>query len=158
LPRRARRVTTVDAHDQGVPAMDDAVRYLNPEGAVAPLGRYSHAAVVSGGKLAFIAGQVAVDAAGEPIAPGDLEGQIPAVFDNIAKVLAGLGIGFRDVVEFTSYICGDDARAGWYRGRDAVYARLFPDGAYPPNTLLIISGLARPEFRCEISAVARVPG
>lgn len=138
--------------------MDDAVHYLNPEGAPAPLGRYSHAAIVAGGKLAFIAGQVAVDAQGEPIAPGDLEAQIPAVFDNIAKVLTGLGVGFRDVVEFTSYICGDDARGAWYRGRDAVYARLFPDGAYPPNTLLIISGLARPEFRCEISAVVRLPG
>jgi enamine deaminase RidA (YjgF/YER057c/UK114 family) len=137
--------------------MSRHVRYVNPPGTVAPLGRYSHAAVVENGRLAFVAGQVAVDERGEVVAPDDLERQIPAVFDNIAKVLDGLGAEFADVVEFTSYICGDDARAAWYRGRDAVYNQRYPNGDYPPNTLLIIAGLARPEFRCEISAVVRLP-
>jgi len=138
--------------------MSRTVRYLNPEGAPAPLGRYHHVAIPEGGKLAFIAGQVAVDAAGESVAPNDLEAQIPVVFGNIETVLGGLGVGFADVVEFTSYICGAGARDAWFRGREAVYARIYPDGAYPPNTLLIIDGLARPELRCEISAVARLPG
>ncbi len=138
--------------------MTASVRYLDPAGCPAPLGRYSHAAIVNGGPLAFVAGQVAVDAGGEPVAPDDLEAQIPVVFDNIEKVLNGLGAGFTDVVEFTSYICGDDARAAWFRGRDAVYDRLYPRGAYPPNTLLIVAGLARPEFRCEVSTVVRLPG
>lgn len=137
--------------------MGPNVRYLNPPGTVPPLGRYSHAAVWSGGSLAFVAGQVAVDERGEVVGAGDLERQIPVVFENIGRVLTGLGVGFSDVVEFTSYICGDDAREAWYRGRDAVYDRCYPGGAYPPNTLLIISGLARPEFRCEISAIVRLP-
>ena len=41
--------------------------------------------------------------------------------------------------------------------RDAVYAEHFPDGNYPPNTLLVISGLVRPEMKVEISAVVRLP-
>ena len=137
--------------------MAASVRYLNPEGAPAPLGRYHHVAIPEPGTLAFVAGQVAVDAAGEPVAPNDLEAQIPAVFANLETVLQGLGASFGDVVEFTSYICGDGAREAWFRGREAVYDRVYPDGAYPPNTLLIVAGLARPEFRCEISAVVRVP-
>lgn len=137
--------------------MTEPVTYLNPPGAVPRLGRYSHVAVPAPGRLAFIAGQVAVDDRGAPVAPGDLAAQVPVVFDNIAKILDGLGAGFGDVVEFTSYITGDDAREGWFRARDAVYDQRFPTGAYPPNTLLIISGLARPEFRVEISLVVRLP-
>ncbi len=137
--------------------MTSAVTYLNPRGAVPRLGRYSHAAVAASGRLACIAGQVAVDEAGNPMAPHDLGRQVPVVFDNIGKILSGLGVGFDSILAFTSYICGDDARDGWYAARDSVYDRLFPSGDYPPNTLLIISGLARPEFRVEVSAMACLP-
>lgn len=137
--------------------MRRAVTYLDPEGAVPKLGRYSHAAITTPGRLAFIAGQVAVDDAGAPVAAHDLARQVPVVFANVGKVLHGLGAGFDDVLEFTSYIVGDDARDRWYRARDAVYERLYPTGAYPPNTLLIITGLAKPEFRVEVSAVVRLP-
>jgi enamine deaminase RidA (YjgF/YER057c/UK114 family) len=137
--------------------VNDTVEYRNPPGTPPPLGRYRHAAITGPGRIAFVAGQVAVDGEGVPIAPGDLEAQVPVVFDNIGRVLEGLGVGFNDVLEFTSYICGDGAREGWFRGRDAVYDRLYPSGAYPPNTLLLISGLARPEFLVEISAIVRLP-
>ena len=137
--------------------MTRAVTYLDPPGAVPRLGRYSHVATTTAGRLAFVAGQVAVDESGELVAPGDLAAQVPVVFDNVGRILYGLGVGFADVLEFTSYLTGDDARLGWYAARDAVYDRLYPDGVYPPNTLLIISGLARPEFRVEISAIVRLP-
>jgi hypothetical protein len=39
-----------------------------------------------------------------------------------------------------------------YRKRE--FPRLFPNGAYPPNTLLIIDRLVREDFLIEISAVA----
>lgn len=136
--------------------MTTMVTCLNPEGTVPCLGRYSHAAVTGAGRIAYIAGQVAVDARGEPVAPGDLGAQVPVVFDNIGKVLEGLGVGFDRVLQFTSYITGDDAREGWYGAREAVYDRLYPTGAYPPNTLLIVSGLATPAFRVEVSAIARL--
>ncbi|MGB6569869.1 MAG: hypothetical protein WBF02_21475 [Xanthobacteraceae bacterium] len=34
------------------------------------------------------------------------------------------------------------------------FPKLFKDGAYPPNTLLIIDRLVREEFLIEVSAVA----
>ena len=137
--------------------MSKAVTYLNPPGAPAPLGLYSNAAIAEPGRLAFIAGQVAVDAEGTIVAPGDVAAQTPVVLDNIGLVLKGLGASFADVLEFTTYIVGTESRESWLAARTEVYGRLFPEGNYPANTLLIIGGLARPELMVEVSAVARLP-
>lgn len=135
-----------------------SVTYLNPETHLPPTGRFSHVAIAEPGRLAFIAGQVALDGAGTLVAPNDAGGQFPQVFANLATILSGIGAGFGDVVELTTYLVGEESRQPWLDARDAVYAEHFPDGAYPPNTLLIISGLVRPEMKVEISAVVRLPG
>ena len=134
-----------------------SVHYLNPETHTQPQGRYSHVAVMEPGKLAFIAGQVATDENLNLVAPNDAGGQFPQVFRNIAKVLGGLGAGFGDIVELTTYLVGEGSREPWLATRDAVYKEYFGDGPYPPNTLLIISGLVRPEMKVEISAIVRLP-
>ena len=134
------------------------VRYLNPENHLPPQGRYSHVAIAQPGRLAFIAGQVALDERGELVGPNDVAAQFPQVFRNIGRVLDGIGAGFRDIVELTTYLVGEESRAPWLAARDAVYREHYGDGPFPPNTLLIISGLVRPEMRVEVSAVVRVPG
>lgn len=133
------------------------VTYLNPSTHTLPQGRYSHVAMMEPGRLAFIAGQVATDADLNLIAPNDAGGQFGPVFDNIAKVLDGIGAGFSDIVELTTYLVGEDSREPWLAAREAVYKQHFGDGPYPPNTLLIISGLVRPEMKVEISAIVRLP-
>jgi hypothetical protein len=40
------------------------------------------------------------------------------------------------------------------KARAAVFPQLFPDGVYPPNTLLVVSSLVRPELLVEIEAMA----
>ena len=131
---------------------------LNPENHLAPQGRYSHVAVAEPGRLAFIAGQVALDGAGALVGPNDVAAQFPQVFRNIGTVLEGIGAGFRDIVELTTYLVGEESRAPWLEARNAVYLEHFGEGPYPPNTLLIISGLVRPEMRVEVSAIVRLPG
>jgi enamine deaminase RidA (YjgF/YER057c/UK114 family) len=42
------------------------------------------------------------------------------------------------------------------RVRDALYADIYPQGSYPPNTLLIISALVNPDLLLEIEAVAAI--
>ena len=138
--------------------MSRAVTYLNPPSAPRVIGMYSHVALAEPGRLAFIAGQVSVDVSGEMVAANDLAGQVPVVFENIGKILADLGATFADVVEFTTYLVGPESRQPWFDARRDVYGRLFPDERYPPNTLLIISGLNKPEMLVEISAIVRVPG
>ncbi|MEL7467588.1 MAG: Rid family hydrolase [Pseudomonadota bacterium] len=134
-----------------------SVQYLNPEGYPRPAGRYSHVAIAEPGRLAFIAGQVAVDADGVLQAPGDTAGQMPFVFRNLGTVLEKIGASFSDVLELTTYLVGADSRQPWMEARDAVYAEHYGDGPYPPNTLLIISGLAHPDMKVEISAIVRLP-
>ncbi len=137
--------------------MSKTVTYLNPAGAPAPLGLYSNVAIAEPGRLAFIAGQVAVDATGEIVGPHDVAAQTPVVLDNIGLILKDLGVGFSEVLEFTTYIVGPESREPWLAARTEAYGRLFPEGNYPANTLLIIGGLARPELMVEVSAVARLP-
>ena len=38
-----------------------------------------------------------------------------------------------------------------------MFPTIFPEGDYPPNTLLVIDGLVREEFLVEVSAVAALP-
>ena len=137
--------------------MSKTVTYLDPPGAPAPLGLYSHVAIAEPGRLAFIAGQVAVDAQGEIVGPHDVAAQTPVVLDNIGLILKDLCVGFSEVLALTTYIVGLESRAPWLAARTEAYGRLFPEGSYPTNTLLIISGLARPELMIEVSAVARLP-
>lgn len=133
------------------------VTYIAPDNHLPPTGRFSHVAVAEPGRLAFIAGQVALDGEGQLVGPNDAGTQFPQVFQNLKTILEGLGAGFGDVVELTTYLVGEESRQPWLDTRDAVYAEHFPDGAYPPNTLLIISGLVKPEMKVEISAIVRLP-
>lgn len=136
--------------------MGKHVTYINPKSAPKP-GMYSHVAIADGGRIAYIAGQTSVDMAGNPVSATDFTGQIPVVYDHIGRILKELGADYSDVLQYTTYLVGTDKREAWQKGRMELYKKLYPDGKYPPNTLLIISGLARPEYLLEISAIARIP-
>jgi hypothetical protein len=57
-------------------------------------------------------------------------------------------------VQFTSYLVRPQDATAFreYRGRE--FPKLFPNGAYPPNTLLIISRLANESYLLEVQTVA----
>ena len=137
--------------------MAKGVTYLNPANAPQP-GMYSHVAITEGGRIAYIAGQTSVDLAGKPVSPTDFAGQIPVVFGHIGAILKDLGADWSDVLQYTTYLVGTDKREAWQKGRMELFAKIYPDKKYPPNTLLIVQGLARPEYLLEISAIVRLPG
>ena len=132
------------------------VTYINPPSAPPPAGMYSHLARMAPGELAFIAGQVAVDAKGTPVGAGDLAAQVEQVFKNLGGILRDLGTDFESVVQFTTYLTKAESIPVWISARSEVYPKLFPGGKYPPNTLLVVGGLVKPEFLLEIEAIARV--
>lgn len=134
------------------------VTYINPPSVPAPAGMYSHVARMAPGELAFIAGQVAVDQKGNVVGVGDLAAQVDQVFANLGAILKDLGTDFESVVQFTTYLTKADSIPVWMSARGAVYPKLFPGGQYPPNTLLVIDRLVKPEFLLEIEAITRVPG
>jgi enamine deaminase RidA (YjgF/YER057c/UK114 family) len=134
------------------------VTYVNPPSAPPPQGMYSHVARMQPGEIAFIAGQVAIDAKGNPLGVGDFAAQVAPVFENLGKILKDLGTDFESVVQFTTFMTSADYIPAWMKERSALFPKLFPGGKYPPNTLLVIDRLVKPEFLLEVEAIARVPG
>jgi enamine deaminase RidA (YjgF/YER057c/UK114 family) len=134
------------------------VTYLNPPSSTPPAGMYSHVARMVPGELAFIAGQVAVDRAGATVGVGDVAAQVEQVFANLGDILKDLGADFEQVVQLTTYLTSADSLPPFMSARAALFPKLYPGGTYPPNTLLIVNRLVKPEFLVEIAAIARLPG
>ena len=134
------------------------VTYVNPPSAPPVQGMYSHVARMAPGEIAFIAGQVAIDAKGNPVGVGDLSLQVNQVFANLGLILKDLGADFESIVQFTTFLTKADSIPMWMTARSAIFPKLFPGGKYPPNTLLVIDRLVKPEFLLEVEAIARLPG
>lgn len=129
---------------------------LQPKGVPAPTGKYSHAARVNDGNLLVVAGQVPLDIDGNLVGEGDVGAQTPQVFQNIEAVLQSARGSFASVVEFTYYIVGRENVQGFIKARTGIFDEIYPDGGYPPATLLVVSGLANEKFLLEVSALAVV--
>jgi enamine deaminase RidA (YjgF/YER057c/UK114 family) len=128
------------------------IQCLNPDNMAKPLAAYSNIARVKASEYLFIAGQIGTDKAGK--APADFEAQCALVFEAIGAALTSQGAGFANIVSFTSYLVHsqDIVKFAAFRARE--FPRLFPGGAYPPNTLLIIDRLVREDLLVEVAAVA----
>jgi enamine deaminase RidA (YjgF/YER057c/UK114 family) len=121
------------------------------------LGMYSHGMVATGGELVVVAGQVGVDADGRLVAPGDVAGQTRQALANVDAVLRAAGCSMRDVVRFQTFLTHAADIDGFMRARRDAFPGYFPDGVYPPNTLLVVSRLVQPELLVEIEAMAVKP-
>ena len=128
------------------------VQILNPDTLGQPLGQYSQIARVKASEFLFIAGQVGAGKDGKTA--GDFAAQCDRTFANLGAALASQGASFANVAEFTTYMVHSQDIAKFMEWRKREFPRLFPDGKYPPNTLLIVDRLVREEFLIEVSAVA----
>jgi enamine deaminase RidA (YjgF/YER057c/UK114 family) len=118
-----------------------------------PLGLYSHGMTAGPGELVVVAGQVGM-AAGQVVGPGDVGKQTRQALANIEAVLRAAGSSMRDVVRLQTFLTNADDIEGFMAARREVFPAYFPDGVYPPNTLLIVSRLVNPELLVEIEAMA----
>jgi enamine deaminase RidA (YjgF/YER057c/UK114 family) len=132
------------------------IAIFNPEGLGRPLGQYSQLARVRASEFVFIAGQLATDSAGDVIGVGDFQAQCAQVFANIGAALASVGAGWGNVVQFTTYLVDSQDIAEFMAYRSREFPRIFPNGAYPPNTLLIVDRLVQKPFLVEIQTVAAI--
>ena len=116
-----------------------------------PFG-FSQAIEVPGARrLLFCAGQTALSAAGQVIAPGDMRGQMQAAMDNLETVLAAAGMSLANVVRLNYYTTDI---AGYRAHNEVIKSRLLAAGCQPSSTLLGIAQLAYPELLIEIEATA----
>jgi enamine deaminase RidA (YjgF/YER057c/UK114 family) len=130
------------------------IKIFNPDGLARPAGTYSHVAHAKTQGVVFIAGQVPVDASGAMMGKGDFEAQCAQVYANTHTALRSVGADWNNVVQFTSFLVRPQDAAAFraFRGRE--FPKMFPNGAYPPNTLLIISRLADENYWLEVQTVA----
>jgi 2-iminobutanoate/2-iminopropanoate deaminase len=120
-------------------------------------GMYSHGMIAPGGELVVVAGQVGADRSGKLIGPGDVVAQTRQAFENVRAVLEAAGSGVRQIVRFQTFLTHAADIEGFMQARKELFPRYFPDGVYPPNTLLVVSRLVVPELLVEIEAMAVKP-
>jgi 2-iminobutanoate/2-iminopropanoate deaminase len=135
-------------------SLASGLELLTPPELPTPLGRYSHLAVAPASSLVAVAGQVSVDADGELVGRGDVHAQAVQAYENVRAALACVGVGMTDIWKLNAYVVGGDAIEPFMAARTEVYATYYPDGVYPPITLIAVSRLAFPELLVEIEAVA----
>ncbi len=130
-----------------------AVSLINPDGHVQnPL--YHHVAVATGSRQVHIAGQVAWDADGNLVAPGDLAGQVAQVLRNVANALQAAGATFEDVVRFTWYVVDWQPEKIEAFGAGIEQAAQEFELSSPPASLIGVSILFEPGILVEAEVTA----
>jgi enamine deaminase RidA (YjgF/YER057c/UK114 family) len=120
---------------------------INPPGVHTPQANYSHVTRV--GSTLYISGQLALDPDGELVGAGDAAAQAEQCYRNVKAIVEHFGGTMDDIVKITQYIT------------DLAYRPLVagPRDRYlgtpgPASTLVVVKGLAAPDYLVEIEALA----
>ena len=114
---------------------------------------FGYSQAVKIGKTVYISATVAVDADGRLVSPGDMAGQLDAVYTNLGATLKAEGASFGQVVSeriYTTDMEGllkvTDRRLKYYR-----------EAQLPATSWLEVRRLVDPGFLVAIEAVAELP-
>lgn len=132
------------------------LKHVNPSG-LFQMDGFSQIVTVSGGRLAFIAGQGAFDEQFRLVGAGDLHAQTLQAFRNLTIALEAVGARPEHVVSSTFYVVDMTPAAvdAFVRAMSvAVGGRPFPPNA---SSMIGVQSLAAEGMLVEISAVALVP-
>jgi 2-iminobutanoate/2-iminopropanoate deaminase len=130
-------------------AMADTLKRSNLKNERAQARGYSQAVITEGGRIVWLAGQVAgEDSAGRSLA-ADFDGQVREVFARLGHTLEAAGGRLADMVTMTVFIT--DARLG---DRFTELRREIFGDNYPASALITVAGLARPEMLVEVQGIA----
>lgn len=126
------------------------IAFDNPPTIHSTNGRYNHTALVTAApgeavRWLHLSGQVGTRPDGTT--PEDAENQIDVALQNLLAALAHHGMGPQNLVKVTSYITDRSVLAPLRAKRVAALGNT-------AHTLVIVAGLAAPEFLIEIEAVA----
>lgn len=125
---------------------------VNPARIHPPAG-YSHVTKATGSRLAFVAGQAALDRDFNLVGAGDLEAQTRQATANLNVALDELGASWDDVVKATVYTTQPTEYEAIGRAMSEGMG-----GAEPPAQVIAgVTGLALPELLIEIELVVSLP-
>jgi 2-iminobutanoate/2-iminopropanoate deaminase len=112
---------------------------------------YSQAVITEGGRIVWLAGQIAgEDTTGKSLA-GDFDGQVHEIFRRLGETLAQAGGRLADMVTMTVFIT--DSRYG--DRLTELRTQIFGDN-FPASTLITCAALARPDLLVEVQGMAVV--
>jgi len=133
---------------------EGSVQHLNPDDLIKNPA-FTNVIVVTGAvKTVYIGGQDAVDASGTIVGKGDIKTQAEQVLKNLQTALTAGGAELEHVIKWNVYVVlGQPLQPAF-----EVFQRVWGNRPNPPAiTLVFVSGLAHPDFLCEMDAVAVVP-
>jgi 2-iminobutanoate/2-iminopropanoate deaminase len=120
-----------------------------------PLGPYSHGISTSGGRLIFVAGQIALGPDGKILHPADAPAQFRCCMENIATIVAAAGGTMADVVKVVNYVTKDVDLEVAYPQIAAIRREFITSEPYPASSLVVVHGLMQ-QALVEVEAVAVV--
>jgi enamine deaminase RidA (YjgF/YER057c/UK114 family) len=131
------------------------VQHFTPEGMLQPVP-YHHVAVGTGARHVHVSGQVARQADGTPVAPGDLAGQVAQALRNTATGLAGAGATFADVLRLTFYVTKwrPEQIGDFMAGVESVADDIGLEFPMPSTSLIGVEALFEEDVLVEVEATA----
>ena len=115
-----------------------------------PISHFTH--VVRAGRLVFVSGCVASDAAGRTVGGTDVVAQARQVHENLKRCLAAAGATFADVCKVTVFV----RRMADREAINTVRKEFFGPHR-PASTLVEVSRFVRDDLLLEIEATAVLP-
>lgn len=132
-------------------------RLFNPDTIAKPAGGYGYSQVgeVTGGKLVYISGQVAMDPSGNMVGKDDFRAQSEQVFKNLDAAVRAAGGDFHDVIKL-NYYCAAAVDPSLIPQIREVRDKYINSQNPPTSTFVVVQRLVRPEWLIEVEAVAVV--
>jgi reactive intermediate/imine deaminase len=116
-----------------------------------PVSHFTH--VVTAGRLVFVSGCVATDAAGKLVGGSDVVAQARQVHENLKRCLAAAGATFADICKVTVFV-----RNMAHREAINTVRKEYFGASRPASTLVEVSRFVRDDYLLEIEATAVLPG
>ena len=134
--------------------MSDKIQHINPDG-LSKNPAFSQIVMTQGsGKTIYIGGQDAVNEKREIVGKGDIAEQTEQVMKNLQLALSACEATFDNLVKLSIYVVQGQNLYGAFQASQKFFSNL-PNP--PAISVLIVAGLANPDFLVEIDATAFIP-
>ena len=127
-------------------------RIINPTTLAAPRG-YTHGILVTGGRLLFLGGQDASDAAGRIVGVGDLLVQFEQALKNLDAVVRDAGGTMTDIMKLNVFVRQREDYLAKLKPLGQIFRSYF-GGHYPTTAFFQVSGFFQEEALVELEGLA----
>jgi enamine deaminase RidA (YjgF/YER057c/UK114 family) len=134
--------------------MSNKIQHINPDG-LSKNPAFSQIVMTQGsGKTIYIGGQDAVNEKREIVGKDDISEQTEQVMKNVQLALSACGATFDNLVKLSIYVVQGQNLYGAFQASQKFFSNLQNP---PAISVLIVAGLANPDFLVEIDATAFIP-